>query len=146
MLALLSLLSAVTLCTIGMSSSMYYGAKKTAKLMNPVSYEYVTTGKELDKKVSEEIQKHELGIKNETSITMLSMQGNIDGEQMLTGYLIGNGNVQIIKVTDYNKLASMLGHKQVILGSEKEVVLLDPYKSYNIEKILLKEIMCPLKE
>ncbi|PEM05520.1 ABC transporter permease [Bacillus cereus] len=134
MLALLSLLSAVTLCTIGMSSSMYYGAKKTAKLMNPVSYEYVTTGKELDKKVSEEIQKHELGIKNETSITMLSMQGNIDGEQMLTGYLIGNGNVQIIKVTDYNKLASMLGHKQVILGSEKEVVLLDPYKSYNIEK------------
>ncbi|MED2866859.1 ABC transporter permease [Bacillus thuringiensis] len=134
MLALLSLLSAVTLCTIGMSSSMYYGAKKTAKLMNPVSYEYVTTGKELDKKVSEEIQKHELGIKNETSITMLSMQGNIDGEQMLTGYLIGNGNVQIMKVTDYNKLASMLGHKQVILGSEKEVVLLDPYKSYNIEK------------
>ena len=64
---------------------------------------------------------------------MLSMQGKIDGEQILTGYLIGNGNVQMIKVTDYNKVASMLGKKQVILGSEKEVILLDPYKSYNIE-------------
>lgn len=133
MLALLSLLSAVTLCTIGISSSMYYGAQKTAALMNPVSYEYVTTGKELDKKVREEIQKHELAIKNETSVAMLSMQGKIDGEQILTGYLIGNGNVQMIKVTDYNKVASMLGKKQVILGSEKEVILLDPYKSYNIE-------------
>ena len=30
MLALLSLLSAVTLCTIGMSSSMYYGAKENS--------------------------------------------------------------------------------------------------------------------
>ena len=130
MLALLSLLSAVTLCTIGISSSMYYGAQKTAALMNPVSYEYVTTGKELDKKVREE---HELAIKNETSVAMLSMQGKIDGEQILTGYLIGNGNVQMIKVTDYNKVASMLGKKQVILGSEKEVILLDPYKSYNIE-------------
>ncbi|WP_242242477.1 FtsX-like permease family protein [Bacillus cereus group sp. BfR-BA-01309] len=134
MLALLSLLSAVTLCTIGMSSSMYYGAQKTAALMNPFSYEYVTTGKGLDKKVREEIQKHELAIKNETSVAMLSMQGKIDGEQILTGYLIGNGNVQMIKVTDYNKVASMLGKKQVILSSEKEVVLLDPYKSYNIEK------------
>ena len=47
MLALLSLLSAVTLCTIGISSSMYYGAQKTATLMNPVSYEYVTTGKRI---------------------------------------------------------------------------------------------------
>ncbi|SCL85410.1 ABC transporter, permease component [Bacillus wiedmannii] len=134
MLALLSLLSAVTLCTIGISSSMYYGAQKTAALMNPVSYEYVTTGKGLDKKVREEIQKHELAIKNETSVAMLSMQGKIDGKQILTGYLIGNGNVQVIKVTDYNKSASMLGNKQVILGSEKEVILLDPYKSYNIEK------------
>lgn len=134
MLALLSLLSAVTLCTIGISSSMYYGAQKTATLMNPVSYEYVTTGKELDKKVREEIQKHELGIKNETSVAMLSMQGKIEGEQILTGYLIGNGNVQVIKESDFNKSASMLGNKQVILGSEREVVLLDPYKSYNIEK------------
>ena len=38
---------------------MYYGAKKTATLMNPVSYEYVTTGKELNKKVREEIQNME---------------------------------------------------------------------------------------
>lgn len=67
-------------------------------------------------------------------MAMLSMQGSITGEQILTGYLIGNGNVQVIKVTDYNKSASMLGNKQVILSSEKEVVLLDPYKSYNIEK------------
>ena len=80
---------------------MYYGAQKTAILMNPVSYEYVTTGKELDKKVREEIQKHELGIKNETSVAMLSMQGKIDGEQILTGYLIGNGNVQVIKVVGF---------------------------------------------
>ena len=65
---------------------------------------------------------------------MFSMRGKINGEQILTGYLIGNGNVQMIKVTDYNKVASMLGKKQVILGSEKEVILLDPYKSYNIEK------------
>ncbi|MGK0537495.1 ABC transporter permease, partial [Bacillus sp. 'calajunan'] len=92
--------------------------QKTAAIMNPVSYEYVTTGKGLDKKVREEIQKHELAIKNETSVAMLSMQGKIDGEQILTGYLIGNGNVQVIKVTDYNKSASMLGNKQVILGSE----------------------------
>jgi hypothetical protein len=134
MLALLSLLSAVTLCTIGISSSMYYGAQKTATLMNPVSYEYVTTGKELDKKVRKEIQKHELGIKNETSVALLSTQGKIDGEQILTGYLIGNGNVQVIKESDYNKVASMLGNKKAVLGSEKEVILLNPYKSYNIEK------------
>ena len=33
--------------------------QKTATLMNPVSYEYVTTGKELNKKVREEIQNME---------------------------------------------------------------------------------------
>lgn len=134
MLALLSLLSAVTLCTIGMSSSMYYGAKKTAALMNPVSYEYVTTGKELDKKVREEIQKHEGVIKGETKVDLFSLQVNIDGSSMLTGYLISDGNVQIIKESDYNKSVSMLGNKKAVLGSEREVVLLDPYKSYNIEK------------
>ncbi|MFJ8525698.1 FtsX-like permease family protein [Bacillus cereus] len=134
MLALLSLLSAVTLCTIGMSSSMYYGAKKTAALMNPVSYEYVTTGNELDKKVKEEIQKHAGVIKGETKEDLFSVQVNMDGSSMLTGYLISDGNVQIIKKSDYNKSASMLGNKKAVLGSEKEVVLLDPYKSYNIEK------------
>ncbi|MDP7992334.1 ABC transporter permease [Bacillus sp. MHSD_36] len=134
MLALLSLLSAVTLCTIGMSSSMYYGAKKTATLMNPVSYEYVTTGKELNKKVREEIQKHGGIIKGETKVELFSGQVNIDGSSMLTGYLISDGNVQVIKESDYNKAASMLGNKKAVLGSEKEVVLLDPYKSYNIEK------------
>ncbi|WP_237982151.1 FtsX-like permease family protein [Bacillus thuringiensis] len=134
MLALLSLLSAVTLCTIGMSSSMYYGAKKTAALMNPVSYEYVTTGNELDKKVKEEIQKHAGVIKGETKVDLFSVQVNMDGSSMLTGYLISDGNVQIIKESDYNKSASMLGNKKAVLGSEKEVVLLDPYKSYNIEK------------
>lgn len=134
MLALLSLLSAVTLCTIGMSSSMYYGAKKTAALMNPVSYEYVTTGNELDKKVKEEIQKHAGVIKGETKVDLFSVQVNMDGSSMLTGYLISDGNVQIIKKSDYNKSASMLGNKKAVLGSEKEVVLLDPYKSYNIEK------------
>lgn len=134
MLALLSLLSAVTLCTIGMSSSMYYGAKKTATLMNPVSYEYVTTGKELNKKVREEIQKHGGIIKGETKVELFSGQVNIDGSSMLTGYLISDGNVQVIKESDYNKAASILGNKKAVLGSEKEVVLLDPYKSYNIEK------------
>ncbi|MDA1635301.1 ABC transporter permease [Bacillus cereus] len=134
MLALLSLLSAVTLCTIGMSSSMYYGAKKMAALMNPVSYEYVTTGNELDKKVKEEIQKHAGVIKGETKVDLFSVQVNMDGSSMLTGYLISDGNVQIIKESDYNKSASMLGNKKAVLGSEKEVVLLDPYKSYNIEK------------
>ena len=103
MLALLSLLSAVTLCTIGMSSSMYYGAKKTATLMNPVSYEYVTTGKELNKKVREEIQKHGGIIKGETKVELFSGQVNIDGSSMLTGYLISDGNVQVIKESDYNK-------------------------------------------
>lgn len=134
MLALLSLLSAVTLCTIGMSSSMYYGAKKTATLMNPVSYEYVTTGKELNKKVREEIQKHGGIIKGETKVELFSGQVNIDGSSMLTGYLISDGNVQVIKESDYNKAAPMLGNKKAVLGSEKEVVLLDPYKSYNTEK------------
>lgn len=134
MLALLSLLSAVTLCTIGMSSSMYYGAKKTAILMNPVSYEYVTTGKELNKKVREEIQKHGGIIKGETKVELFSGQVNIDGSSMLTGYLISDGNVQVIKESDYNKAAPMLGNKKAVLGSEKEVVLLDPYKSYNTEK------------
>ncbi|MDQ4485054.1 ABC transporter permease [Bacillus cereus] len=134
MLALLSLLSAVTLCTIGMSSSMYYGAKKTAILMNPVSYEYVTTGKELNKKVREEIQKHGGIIKGETKVELFSGQVNIDGSSMLTGYLISDGNVQVIKDSDYNKAAPMLGNKKAVLGSEKEVVLLDPYKSYNTEK------------
>lgn len=77
---------------------------------------------------------------------MLSMQGKIDGEQILTGYLIGNGNVQMIKVTDYNKVASMLGKKQVILGSEKEVILLGIRISRITSKAIhLKEIMYPLK-
>ncbi|MBL2556856.1 ABC transporter permease, partial [Klebsiella pneumoniae] len=65
---------------------------------------------------------------------LFSGQVNIDGSSMLTGYLISDGNVQVIKESDYNKAAPMLGNKKAVLGSEKEVVLLDPYKSYNIEK------------
>ncbi|HFU7090026.1 TPA: FtsX-like permease family protein [Bacillus cereus] len=138
MLALLSLLSAVTLCTIGISSSMYYSAKKTATVMNPVSYEYITTGNELDKKVRKEIQKNDLVIKGETSAALLPMQGNIAGSSILTGYLMSNGNLGVIKESDYNKAVSKLGSRKVELHSEKEVVLIDPYKSYNIEKKSLK--------
>ncbi|MEN1937063.1 FtsX-like permease family protein [Paenibacillus sp. 102] len=138
MLALLSLLSAVTLCTIGMSSSMYYGAKKTAATMNPTSYEYVTNGKHLNERVKQTIQDSHYDIKGETSVALLSAEGRIDGSSILTGYQVGDGNIQIIKESDYIRTSAQLKNEAVTLRSEKDAVLLDPYKSYNLENTSFK--------
>ncbi|TCP30585.1 putative ABC transport system permease protein [Scopulibacillus darangshiensis] len=111
-LTIIALLSAVTLCAIGTSYSMFYNAKQLSNAMNPFSYAYISQGKPLDQKVHGIIN-HQSDHQPASlySTKVIKQEINIDWDKAPNGYFMDRKRSTFLSNSAFNQLAKTLGQK-----------------------------------
>lgn len=127
-LTIIAILSAVTLCSIGTSYSLYYSSKENAEHQEPFSYTYLSQGKALDEKVKATISKYDQHhIIGDLQIRYVKVQGNLETFDMLpTEFLADDDQFTLISESQFNKLVALTEIRQQIhLENKHDVLVMD---------------------
>lgn len=126
MLTAIALLSAVTLCGIGASYSMYYKNKVVIDKTEPFSFMYVKTGSHIDQQIENTIKNSNHTIKEKISIPLIKIKADLQVNGILPIDFEKNFNeLNLLSESTFNTLADKTNKDIKVSLQNTEVVALD---------------------
>ncbi|BAU28751.1 putative ABC transport system permease protein [Aneurinibacillus soli] len=117
-LATITILSAVTLTSVGMTYSMNYRMQEVTRLTTPFSYAYISYDEALDKKVEQTIASYpEHAIRHQVDAMLVKVDTSFPRKRKADAFYI-------MAESSWNRIQDMMNTKErVVLQNESEAVL-----------------------
>ena len=129
-LTTIALLSAVTLCGIGASYSMYYKNKVMIDKTEPFSFIYVKTDSQVDQQIEHTIKNSNHTIKEKITIPLIKVKADLQVNGLMPINFERNPNeLNLLSESTFNMLADKTNKDIKVSLQNTEVVALDANKS-----------------
>lgn len=125
-LATIAVLSATTLTAMGVTASFYYDFQTKIDSRYPFSYVYLSSGKDLDKRVEAIMSKYPKNqIIDSIEFEFVQIKGKMP---RVTKYKSEKSNINIISESKFNEIAKAKGlDERINLDSVEEAVVIDEF-------------------
>lgn len=125
-LATIAVLSATTLTAMGVTASFYYDFQTKIDSRYPFSYVYLSSGKDLDKRVEAIMSKYPKNqMINSIEFEFVQIKGKMP---RVTKYKSEESNINIISESKFNEIAKAKGlDERMKLDSVEEAVIIDEF-------------------
>lgn len=138
-LATITILSAVTLTFMGMTSSLYYDFQSKLSTNYPFTYVFRIKGEDssFESKIKNTISKYpKNNILNSFSFQIIKTKGTIPYIYKYKEPVYNKENICLISESNFNKIAQINGYEKVNLKHSNEIILINEY----FEKFSMKSI------
>ena len=133
-LTAIALLSAVTLCGIGASYSMYYKNKVMIDKTEPFSFMYVKTDSQVDQQIENTIKNSNHTIKEKITIPLIKVKADLQVNGLMPINFEKNPNeLNLLSESTFNMLADKTNKDIKVSLQNTEVVALDANKSHTFQ-------------
>lgn len=133
-LTAIALLSAVTLCGIGASYSMYYKNKVMIDKTEPFSFMYVKTDSQVDQQIENTIKNSNHTIKEKITIPLIKVKADLQVNGLMPINFERNPNeLNLLSESTFNMLADKTNKDIKVSLQNTEVVALDANKSHTFQ-------------
>lgn len=127
-LATISVLSAVTLCAVGFSATVYISTFQTADQMRPFSYSYVKKDKHLDEKVNAALNREKANhpVTNDVALKTVFVKGEVSGVRYISNirYMIDEG-FHLMPESEFHSYMKQIGKSENVHLKPGEVFAVD---------------------
>lgn len=148
--SIISILSAITLCAFSFGFSAYYSYEKTVRMIAPFSYMYIAQDEPFNQKVDEIIRgDHAHPVTEQVILPIVHSQGDASSSIVLSRREkeAAPYPIKIISVSDYNRAAKVLKHRQLSIQSDGQAIAVRPmYTDYREQDYMGETITLALPE
>ncbi|MGH1286490.1 ABC transporter permease [Bacillus toyonensis] len=129
-LTAIALLSAVTLCGIGASYSMYYKNKITIDKTEPFSFMYIKTDSHIDQQIENTIKNSSHTIKEKITIPLIKVKADLQVNGIMpSGFEANSNDLNLLSESTFHTIADKTNKAVKVSLQNLEVVALDANKS-----------------
>ncbi|RWS39111.1 ABC transporter permease [Bacillus mycoides] len=129
-LTTIALLSAVTLCGIGASYSMYYKNKKMIDKTEPFSFMYLKTDSHIDQQIENTIKNSNHIIKEKIAIPLIKVKADLQVNGSVPfDFEVNHNDLNLLSESTFNTLADKTNKDVKVSLQNIEAVALDANKS-----------------
>ncbi|MGE6366005.1 ABC transporter permease [Bacillus paramycoides] len=129
-LTAIALLSAVTLCGIGASYSMYYKNKVMIDKTEPFSFMYVKTDSHIDQQIENTIKNSNHTIKEKVAIPLIKVKADLQVNGIMpSGFEENSNDLNLLSESTFHTIADKTNKDIKVSLQNLEVVALDANKS-----------------
>ncbi|MFJ8519558.1 FtsX-like permease family protein [Lysinibacillus xylanilyticus] len=129
-LTVIALLSAITLCGIGASYSVYYHNKTLIDKTEPFSFLYETPGNYLDQNIEKMIKTSNHTLEGNARIPLIKVKAELNVKGIMPLDFSKNpGDLNLISASTFQSLSEMTNKNLKVSLQDKEAIALDANKS-----------------
>ncbi|HEQ3529078.1 TPA: FtsX-like permease family protein [Bacillus cereus] len=133
-LTAIALLSAVTLCGIGASYSMYYKNKIMIDKTEPFSFMYIKTDSHVDQQIENTIKNSNHTIKEKVAIPLIKVKADLQVNGIMPfDFEVNHNDLNLLSESTFHSLADKTNKDVKVSLQNIEVVALDANKSNSFQ-------------